>query len=90
MKYILRDYGINLDHAIIYDNTSVISLSKNLIQHSRTKCIEKRYNFLREHVQKGDIVLKFLSIEKQLEDIFISKIRHKLKMMTFSHQHVSI
>lgn len=85
MKHILRDYGINLDHAIIYDNTSVMSLSNNLIQHSRTKCIEKRHNFLREHVQKGDIIFKFLSTEKQLEDIFITKIRHKLKTMKFSH-----
>ncbi|KAH9791908.1 hypothetical protein KPL71_003919 [Citrus sinensis] len=94
MKQTLRDYGINLEQIPIKcDNTSAINLSKNPIQHSRTKHIEIRHHFLRDHVQKGDIALEFISTEKQLADIFtkplceeqFSKIRHELGMMKFLH-----
>ncbi|KAH9802698.1 hypothetical protein KPL71_001497 [Citrus sinensis] len=90
MKQTLRDYGIKLDHIpILCDNTSAINLSKNPIQHSRTKHIEIRHHFLRDHVQKGDVVIKFVSTENQLADIFTKplseehfiKIRHELGMM---------
>ena len=43
------------------DNTSTINLSKNSIQHSRTKHIEIRHHFIRDHVQNEDIILKFES-----------------------------
>ena len=72
MKQTLRDYDITLDQIlIICDNTSAINLSKNPIQHSKTKHIEIRHHFLRDHIQKGDIVLEFVSTEKQLADVFI-------------------
>ena len=71
MKQTLRDYSINLDKIpIMCDNTSAINLSKNPIQHSRTKHIEIRHHFLRDHTQKGDIVLQFVPTENQLADIF--------------------
>ena len=55
MKQQLSDYGILLDHIPIRcDNTSAINLSKNLVQYSRTKHIEIRHHFLRDHVLKGD------------------------------------
>ena len=71
MKQTLRDYDINLEQIPIKcDNTSAINISKNPIQHSRTKHIEIRHHFLRDHVQKGDIALEFISTGKQLADIF--------------------
>ena len=71
MKQTLREYGTNLEQIPIKcDNTGAINLSKNPIQHSRTKHIEIRHHFLRDHVQKGDIALKFIPTEKQLADIF--------------------
>ena len=71
MKQTLRDYGINLEQIPIKcDTTSAINLSKNLIHHSRTEHIEIRHHFLRDHVQKGDIALEFILMEKQLADIF--------------------
>ena len=55
------EYGIKLDHILIKcNNTSVINLSKNLIQHSRTKHIDIRYHFLCDRVQFGDISLEFI------------------------------
>ena len=71
MKYQLLDYGVKLDKTPIKcDNTSAINLSKNPIQHSRTKHIEIRHHFLRDHVQKGHIELEFISTDFQLADIF--------------------
>ena len=55
---------------ILYDNTSVINLSKNSVQHARTKHIEVRHHFLRDHVAKGDFELIFIETTKQLADIF--------------------
>ena len=52
------------------DNTSAINLSKHPIQHSRTKHIEIRHHFIRDHVQNEDIVLEFIPTEDQLADIF--------------------
>ena len=51
------------------DNTSVISISKNLVQHCRTKHIEIRHHFLRDDAQKGDTTLEFVSTKDQLVDI---------------------
>ena len=60
-----------MDHIPIKcDNTSAISLTKNLIQHSRTKHIEIRHHFIRDHVQKGDTVLEYVDTLHKLADIF--------------------
>jgi len=71
MKQQLSDYGILLDHIpIICDNMSAINLSKNHVQHSKTKHLEIQHHFLRDHVQKGDCVLEFVDTKNQLADIF--------------------
>ena len=65
------DYGIKLGHIPIKcDNTNAINLSKNLIQHSRTKNIDIRHHSLRDHVQNGDISFEFVDTNNQLVDIF--------------------
>ena len=70
-KQKLLDFGIKLDHIPIKcDNTSAINLSKNSIQHSRTKHINIRHHFLKDHVQNGDISLEFVDTNNQLADIF--------------------
>ena len=67
----MLDYGIKLDHIPIKcDNTSAINLSKNSIQHSRTKHIDIRHHFLRDHIQNGDISHEFVDTNNQLVDIF--------------------
>ena len=63
MKQQMEDFGITMDHIPTKcDNTSAISITKNPIQHSRTKHIEIRHHFIRDHVQKGDVVIKFVEI----------------------------
>jgi hypothetical protein len=43
---------------------SAISVAKNLMLHFRTKLIEVRYHFLRDNVEKGNIDLIHVPIEK--------------------------
>ena len=71
IKQWLADYGIHVDHIPIKcDNTSAINLTKNPIQHSRTKHIEIRHHFIKDHVQRGDIILEFIPTNQQVTDIF--------------------
>ena len=67
----LRDFGLVIDSVPLFcDNTSAINIAKNPVQHSRTKHIDIRFHFLRDHVEKGDIVLQFVESDHQLADIF--------------------
>ncbi|GJT45283.1 retrovirus-related pol polyprotein from transposon TNT 1-94 [Tanacetum coccineum] len=49
---------------------SAIAISNNLVLHSRTKHIDIRYHFIKDHILKGDIKLHFIPTEYQLADIF--------------------
>jgi hypothetical protein len=53
------------------DNTSVISVVKNLVFYKRMRHLERRHHFLRDHVEKGDIEMRYIDTERQLADIFI-------------------
>ena len=71
MKQTLQDYGLKYDNIPIRcDNTSAINLTKNPIQHSRTKHIEIRHHFIRDHVLSNDICLEFVDTNNQIADIF--------------------
>ena len=74
----MEDYDLYFDYIPINcDSASAINLSKNPIQHSRTKHIEIRHHFLRDHVQKGDIELQYIHTDKQLADIFTKPLDEK-------------
>ena len=67
----LKDFGIFYENVpILCDNTSAINISKNPVQHSRTKHIEIRHHFLRDNVEKGLVELSFCNSEEQIADIF--------------------
>ena len=53
MKQTLKDFDLIFNITpIMCDNTSAINLSKNPVNHSRTKHIEIQHHFLRDHVAK--------------------------------------
>ncbi|GJV30494.1 retrovirus-related pol polyprotein from transposon TNT 1-94 [Tanacetum coccineum] len=69
IKQALIDYDIRLDDVpIMCDNKGAIDLSKNPVQHSRTKHIKIRYRFLRDNVLKGHILIKKVSENPELEN----------------------
>ncbi|GJV48910.1 retrovirus-related pol polyprotein from transposon TNT 1-94 [Tanacetum coccineum] len=71
MKSQLSNYDIHYKMVPIFcDNTSAIAISNNPVLHSRTKHIDIRYHFIRDHILKGDIKLHFIPTEYQLADIF--------------------
>jgi hypothetical protein len=52
------------------DSSSAICLAHNPLFHGRAKHIKVRHHFLRYHVEKGEIEMKFIDTERQLADIF--------------------
>ncbi|GJV25022.1 retrovirus-related pol polyprotein from transposon TNT 1-94 [Tanacetum coccineum] len=61
MKSQLTDYDIIYEKVPIFcDNTSAIAISRNPVLHSRTKHIDIRYHFIKDHILKWDIELHFI------------------------------
>ncbi|GKB60292.1 hypothetical protein Tco_0916478, partial [Tanacetum coccineum] len=71
MRSQLTDYGFRFNKIPMYcDNKSAIALCCNNVQHSRSKHIDIRFHFIKEHVENDVIELKFVNTEYQLADIF--------------------
>ncbi|GJV34885.1 retrovirus-related pol polyprotein from transposon TNT 1-94 [Tanacetum coccineum] len=71
MRTQLTDYGFFYDKVPIYcDSKSAIAISCNPVQHTRTKHIDVRYHFIKDHVEKGTMELYFVGTEYQLADLF--------------------
>ncbi|GJX19621.1 retrovirus-related pol polyprotein from transposon TNT 1-94 [Tanacetum coccineum] len=71
IKSQLADYDVIYDKVPIFcDNTSAIAIFNNPVLHSRTKHIDIRYYFIRDHILKGDIELHFVPTDLQLAGIF--------------------
>jgi hypothetical protein len=72
MKQTLTDIQVEYDDPIpIYcDNTSTISISKNLVMHSKTKHIPIKYHFLQEHVADKNIRVEYVGTKEQVANIF--------------------
>jgi hypothetical protein len=84
------DYGYKLRKVpLLCDNESAIRMADNPVEHSCTKHIDIWYHFLRDHQQKGDIKIAYVSTHNQLADIFtkpldektFSKLRNELNIL---------
>jgi hypothetical protein len=54
---------------LFIDNKSTISLCKNLVLHESTKHIDLRYHYIRDCVEKGTIMVDYISTNEQKADI---------------------
>ncbi|GJR72311.1 hypothetical protein Tco_0084676 [Tanacetum coccineum] len=78
MRSQLTDYGFGFNKIPMYcDNKSAIALCCNNVQHSRSKHIDIRFHFIKEHVENGVIELYFVNTEYQLADIFTKALGRK-------------
>lgn len=68
----LKDIGIKFIEPIVIhcDNTSTISMSKNLVVHSKKKHIEIKYHVVREKVVVKEVRLEYISTKEQIANIF--------------------
>jgi energy-converting hydrogenase A subunit M len=92
MKQMLKEYNVEHDVLTLYcDNLSAINISKNPIQHSRTKHIDIRHHFIRDLVESKIVTLEHVTTEEQVADIFtkaldasqFEKLRSKLGVCLF-------
>jgi hypothetical protein len=67
----MRGFGVRFERVpLMCDNTSAISVAKNPVFHKKMRHIERRHHFLRDHIEKRDIEMRYINTEKQLADIF--------------------
>nr|GEW04646.1 copia protein [Tanacetum cinerariifolium] len=79
MKQALIDYDMRLDdNPIMCYHKGTIDLSKNPVQHSRTKHIEISHRFLCYNVQKGNISIEKVASKDNIADIFTKPLKHKV------------
>ena len=93
MNDTLNDFRIKFKQVpLLCDNESVVKLTNNPVQYSRTKHIDACHHFIRDQ-QKGDICIESVGTADQLADIFTKtldekrfcKLRNELNILDFSN-----
>lgn len=70
LQRMLNELNIECKSVLMYvDNQSAIKLANNPEFHSRTKHIDVRYHFVREIVEKREIVIEYTKSSEQVADI---------------------
>ena len=70
---------------IMEDNQGCIAMSENPIMHRRSKHIDIRFHFLREAVERGEVVLTFIPTVEQVADL-LTKALPKTRTQTVRDQ----
>jgi hypothetical protein len=61
----MRIFGVRFERVLLMcDNTSSIFVAKNLVFHKKMRHVERRHHFLRDHVEKGDIKMRYINTER--------------------------
>jgi hypothetical protein len=72
----MRDYRVTYKRVLLMcDSSSAIRLAKNPVFYGRVKHIKVRHHFLRDHIEKGDIEMKYIETERRLVDILTKPLR---------------
>jgi hypothetical protein len=73
-----------LDTPAIYcDNQSCVKLSENFMFHDRSKHIEIKYYFIHDKIEKGEVILQYISTNEKTTDI-LTKPLSKMKFAYLS------
>ncbi|KAK2369168.1 putative mitochondrial protein [Trifolium repens] len=71
MKQMLKEYDVEQDALTVYcDNMNAINISKNPVQHSKTKHIDIRHHYIRDLVENKVVTLEHVGTKEQVADIF--------------------
>jgi hypothetical protein len=61
----MRDFRVIFERvSLMCGNTNVIYVAKNLVFHKRMRHLERRHHFLTDHVEKGDIEMRYIDTER--------------------------
>jgi hypothetical protein len=61
----MRDYGVTYKSvSLMCDSSNAICLAYNPVFYERAKHIKVRHHFLRDHVEKGELEIKFIDTER--------------------------
>jgi transposase InsO family protein len=83
IKMLAMDLKIPLQNTTAYiDNIGGLLLAKNNVHHPKTKHISLVHHFIRDHVNNGEIELKWVPTQNQVADIF-TKALDRTKFETF-------
>jgi hypothetical protein len=94
MKATLNNFGIMFKQvSLLCDNESAMKLTNISVLHARTKYIDICHHFIRDHQQKGDILIENVGTNDQLANIFTKpldekrfcKLRNELNILDFSN-----
>lgn len=74
----LEGYGLSSNTlTLLFDNSSAIDISENLVQHSWTKHIDIKHHFNRDSFEKNLVCISHTSTEYQLADICTKALNFK-------------
>lgn len=79
LKSLASSIDMEIDEPITIneDNQGCIAIANNPINNKRTKHIDIKYHFSRERIQSKDIVLKFVSTEQQMANMFTKNLPYQ-------------
>ena len=63
------------------DNQAALSFSHDDVQTERSKHIDMKYQFIRDHIMRGTIVAQYVSTDGMVADVMakaLGRIKHKL------------
>ncbi|KAE8655248.1 hypothetical protein F3Y22_tig00117034pilonHSYRG01564 [Hibiscus syriacus] len=80
MRRLLKELNFAQEKAtqIYLDNRSAIEFAKNHVHHERSKHIDLKFHFIREHVKEKEIELVHVKSEYQAADIFTKSLSTRL------------
>ncbi|CAL8075079.1 unnamed protein product [Prunus armeniaca] len=100
LRFVLSDFGEEQVGAttILCDNTSAIAIAKNPVHHHKTRHINRKFHFIRDALQNGEIDLLYCKTEEQTADIFTKALprdrfeylRRKLGVISAKHLEGSV
>ncbi|KAG7553295.1 hypothetical protein ISN45_Aa06g038290 [Arabidopsis thaliana x Arabidopsis arenosa] len=79
LRNLLKELSLPQDEPtkIFMDNKSAIALAKNPVFHDRSKHIDTRYHYIRECVNKKDVLLEYVKTHDQVVDIFTKPLKRE-------------
>jgi hypothetical protein len=70
-------YNIKPIINVFNDNLSSIQITKNDTNHGRTKHIDIRYHFIRDHISKGNVKAQWIDNTNQIADLLTKTVKNQ-------------